>query len=322
MSDEIKTNAFGEIESEVLLPDGLEQGASLFSLGGGSELFDSPDGGTDETVEPTELQPESEQSTEPAPTTEQAPAVETPPTTEEPDNELGKIGGEEPDKLDADGQKQPETKSRTIKLKVNKKEFDFSLDNEDDLRETLQIGIAAKERAEKERRNAYRDTLQKLLADGENQYIAELAAEKAANGHSYEYTVGEDNSITLADPPTEGSTPEKEKNTPVAQTTPDFGTDLQVLKTLYPDFEAIPDEVAAMVINNPSVRVLDAYSRYREAKREQEQAKTVAALRKENEILKQNAAAAERAPVSGVSKGGAEDQRADPFLSGLTEHSI
>ena len=83
----------------------------------------------------------------------------------------------------------------------------------------------------------------------------------------------------------------------------------------------LPNEVYALA-NEPGQTLLTAYTEYerKAAKAEAEKARDDAErLRKENRILKQNADAADRAPVSGVSKGGrADDKEADdPFLRGF-----
>jgi len=90
----------------------------------------------------------------------------------------------------------------------------------------------------------------------------------------------------------------------------------------------LPQEVYVLA-NEPGQTLLSAYTEYEskaaqaeadKARRDAETAKSdVEKLRKENRILKNNADSAERAPVSGVSKGGrAEDTDADdPFLKGF-----
>ena len=76
----------------------------------------------------------------------------------------------------------------------------------------------------------------------------------------------------------------------------------------------LPDEVIAAVASGKSKSLLEAYVAYEEAERTAE----INRVRKENEILKQNAASASRAPVSGVSKGGsAHVAPEDDFLRGF-----
>ena len=75
------------------------------------------------------------------------------------------------------------------------------------------------------------------------------------------------------------------------------------LKALYPDFKEMPDEVAVAVSNGANL--LTAYLAYRE----KQTTKAAASLKKENEVLKQNAASAAKAPVRGVTGGGATNTK-------------
>ena len=60
--------------------------------------------------------------------------------------------------------------------------------------------------------------------------------------------------------------------------------------------------------------LLSAYSAYRVQASE----KAAKSIKKENQILKQNAASAAKAPVKGVSGGGSTNQKKeDPFLKGF-----
>ena len=64
-------------------------------------------------------------------------------------------------------------------------------------------------------------------------------------------------------------------------------------------------------------RVLVAYSKYTKKQEKADKAR----LQKENKTLKQNAEAAKRAPVRGVTKGGAvDDGEEDPFLKGFNSY--
>lgn len=75
----------------------------------------------------------------------------------------------------------------------------------------------------------------------------------------------------------------------------------------------LPDEVLSASASG-SKTLLTAYREYQEKKAMAERN----SLRKENQILKQNAAAAARAPVSGVSKGGSPSTKPeDDFLRGF-----
>ena len=94
----------------------------------------------------------------------------------------------------------------------------------------------------------------------------------------------------------------------------DFAAEIQELWTMRPDLKGtrLPREVAAAAVEGRSLVL--AYLEY-----ENKQARAEAEnSRKENEILRQNAAAAAKAPVKGVSGGGVTNtQPKDPFLEGF-----
>jgi threonine synthase len=79
--------------------------------------------------------------------------------------------------------------------------------------------------------------------------------------------------------------------------------EVEQLKALYPEFKEMPDEVAKSVANGANL--LTAYIAYRE----KQNSKAAASLKKENEVLKQNAASAAKAPVRGVTGGGATNTK-------------
>ena len=83
----------------------------------------------------------------------------------------------------------------------------------------------------------------------------------------------------------------------------DFVKEVQQLKALYPDFKEMPDEVAKAAVGGANL--LTAYVAYRE----QQTRKAAETLEKENEVLRQNAAAAAKAPVRGITGGGAADTK-------------
>lgn len=94
----------------------------------------------------------------------------------------------------------------------------------------------------------------------------------------------------------------------------DFATEVQELWSMRPDLRGtkIPSEVAAAAANGQNLAL--AYFAY-----EANQAKATAEqLRQENNTYKQNAATAAKAPVKGVSGGGATNtEPEDPFLKGF-----
>ena len=95
----------------------------------------------------------------------------------------------------------------------------------------------------------------------------------------------------------------------------DFKAEVADLLTVHPELRGtkLPDEVvqACVVKGRPLASAYEEYSRKRTEAENR-------AVKAENKRLKQNADAARRAPVRGVSKGGATDlQPDDPFLVGF-----
>lgn len=91
----------------------------------------------------------------------------------------------------------------------------------------------------------------------------------------------------------------------------DVAAEMAQLKALYPGFTEMPDEVAKAYASGAPL--LTAYVAYRE----KQSAKAAEELRKENEILKQNAAAAAKAPVRGVAGGEKAQSKPDYLLEGF-----
>ena len=92
--------------------------------------------------------------------------------------------------------------------------------------------------------------------------------------------------------------------------TRDLGAEVRQLQRLYPDFKEMPDEVAHLAAQGESL--LTAYAVWQG----QQAQKAAQELREENRVLKQNASAAARAPVKGVS-GGTAKQRLSDFERGM-----
>lgn len=100
----------------------------------------------------------------------------------------------------------------------------------------------------------------------------------------------------------------------------DFRSEITALLTQHPQLreklvrgEKLPQEVISDCVKN-GVPLRTAFAEY-EAKQARAEAEQ---MRRENEILKQNSAAAAKAPVKGTAAGGAADTKGkDPFLEGL-----
>lgn len=94
----------------------------------------------------------------------------------------------------------------------------------------------------------------------------------------------------------------------------DFTSEVASLLNVHPELKGkrLPDEVVQDCVRN-NRPLVQAYTDYESKQRKAE----AEALRKENNTLKQNAEAARRAPVRGVSGGGVTSKPDDPFLAGF-----
>lgn len=198
-----------------------------------------------------------------------------------------------------------ERKSRVLKLKVNHNEEDLDIDamSDEDLTALLQKGRAFDALKESENKKRYRTVYQEQLDAGLTEAAAKMVAQHEAGGKSYSLEDSEDTAPDSGSGPT-GDAPGK---APVR----DLKGEVEQLKALFPDVKEIPDEVAQAA--GKGISVLTAYLAYRE----KQATKTAAALKKENQVLRQNAASAAKAPVRGVSGGGAVQKKEDPALKGF-----
>lgn len=157
--------------------------------------------------------------------------------------------------------------------------------------------------------NHRNNLLQELLDAGTPQRIAE----------DYVNRQMADVMAALGGQPADAQTPDPEpapasEPAPAAPSQRDYTAEAGELLSLRPQLRGqnLPDEVIQLAASGKSL--LAAYLEY-EAK--QNTAETER-LRKENQILKQNAEAAARAPVAGTTGGGETDTKpSDPFLEGL-----
>lgn len=111
--------------------------------------------------------------------------------------------------------------------------------------------------------------------------------------------------------------PEAKPAEPEPKSAPTFAEQARELISEFPKLsgQRLPDEVLTASASGKKT-LLQAYREYKD---KQDTAETNR-LRKENQILRQNAASAARAPVSGVSKGGKTDTKPeDDFLKGFNE---
>jgi hypothetical protein len=233
------------------------------------------------------------------------------PTTDDDADDAQDQNADEETDSHADERSEQEVKpSRKLKLKVNHKEEEVDIDamSDDDLVAWLQKGRAFDSMKDAENKRRYREVYQEQLDAGMTESVAQIVAQNAVGGKTYSL---EDE----AEAPEEK--PETAQPSPAPAHTPtirDFASEVAQLRALYPDFKETPDEVAKAVAKG--VPLLSAYLAYRD----KESSKTAAALKRENAVLKQNAAAAAKAPVKGVTGGGkSTPEKKDPFAEGFDE---
>ena len=276
--DELTTPCYEE-ESDNLLPDGWSESDDFFA---DPSTWSGAVKQSDETAEP---QPE-EESTEAGTESEEAPTTGE---TEETDGQSAEPETDEP----ASGQTEEPAKSpRILKLNVNHGKQDREVDingmSDDELIERLQKAEAFDALRDKQMKDQYRKTYQDQIDAGMTEAVARVVAANECGGKSY----------SLTDDP--DSAPAEVEEKPAER---DFTAEVQQLKALYPDFQVTPDEVALEVAKGTNL--LTAYVAYREKQTQ----KAAASLKKENEVLKHNAAAAAKAPVRGITGGGATDTK-------------
>lgn len=262
-----------------ILPDGWKDGDNLF-VDGEDELAKLLADGQE--TEPS-LEPENGD----------AKPVDAAPTTGETDTGAVEDAGAQDTQTppDGDGAGAPRA-SRKLLLKVNHDEQEVDIDamSDDELRALLQKGKAFDAMKDAENKRNYRKVYQEQIDAGMTEAAARMIAKDAAGGNAYALSDEEDNPPAAAPVTTPA---------PVAAApkTRDLRAEVEQLRALYPDVREMPDEVAASV--SQGVPVITAYLAYRE----KQSAKAAATLKKENQILKQNAANSAKAPVRGVTGG-------------------
>ena len=284
-------------EEDVMLPDGYGTGDDFFA---------------DEwTGQDADAQPEPEQESEPEKPKEDAPTTEQP----EEDHEA-----QEPEA------ETPEDAPRRLRFKARVDREDMDVDiGEDEVPALYQLAKAG------ERWKAKNDTMRQQvehyeqIAKGMGYATVDEMIQKTAEGYKAAkvqelmeqgtpQTIAEDyvdrmmqrEAAKAPDPEPEEPTLESHER--------NIQAEAQELIVARPDLKTrqLPMEVVEAWRNGENL--LNAYNRYEARQKEAENQK----LKKENNILKQNAAAAAKAPVKGVTGGAPTDtEPEDPFLKGF-----
>ena len=277
---------------EYFLPDGWDGESDIFTEAGelNADAFVSDAA----QEEPTELTGENENGAD------EAEALTMGDEAEEADQSAD----DETEDSQPDGAEQTEVKtSRKLTLKVNHgiEELDINSMSDEDLIALLQKGRAFDAMKSSEAKAKYKATYDAQVEAGMTEGVARLVAKDAAGG---DYSLNDEAEPKQAD---QSAEPEK-THIPVR----DFAAEVTQLKALFPKVEEIPDEVLNVAATK-DISVVTAYLAYRE----NESAKAAESLKKENAILKQNAASAAKAPVKGVTGGGASADKVDYFMKGF-----
>ena len=284
-------------EEDVMMPDGYGTGDDFFA---------------DEwTGQDADAQPEPEQEAEPEKPKEDAPTTEQP----EEDHEA-----QEPEA------ETPEDAPRRLRFKARVDREDMDVDiGEDEVPALYQLAKAG------ERWKAKNDTMRQQvehyeqIAKGMGYATVDEMIQKTAEGYKAAkvqelmeqgtpQTIAEDYGDRMMQREAEKAPdPEPEEPTLEAHER-NIQAEAQELIVARPDLKTrqLPMEVVEAWRNGENL--LNAYNRYEARQKEAENQK----LKKENNILKQNAAAAAKAPVKGVTGGAPTDtEPEDPFLKGF-----
>lgn len=284
-------------EEDVMMPDGYGTGDDFFA---------------DEwTGQDADAQPEPEQDAEPEKPEEDAPTTEQP----EEDHEAQEPEAETPE--DAPHRLR-------FKARVDREDMDVDI-GEDEVPALYQLAKAG------ERWKAKNDTMRQQvehyeqMAKGMGYATVDEMIQKTAEGYKATkvqelmeqgtpQTIAEDYVDRMMQrEAAKAPNPEPEEPTPESHER-NIQAEAQELIVARPDLKTrqLPMEVVEAWRNGDNL--LNAYNRYEARQKEAENQK----LKKENNILKQNAAAAAKAPVKGVTGGAPTDtEPEDPFLKGF-----
>ena len=280
MQEDAMTTINYEEEDEPILPSGYQEG---------DDFFADPStwsGASEQSGQTAETQSELEAIAAEMETTEV-------PTTDETEATEGQSAVSETEEPTSGQTEEPVKNTRILKLKVNHEdqEVDINSMTDDELIAALQKSRAFDAMKDEQAKARYREIYNEQIAEGMTPAAAKMIAANECDGKTYSL---EDTTETA-----EPTTP-----APVTQTpSRDFEGEIRQLKALYPDFKEMPDEVAKAAANGANL--LTAYVAYREKQTSQ----AAASLKRENEVLRQNAASAAKAPVKGVTGGGATDTK-------------
>ena len=297
------------IDDSPILPDGWTEDTDIFADEEPSVLDSIADDASDTTTAENESAPATEQSAGEAENTatgEEAPATETEPqeTTVNKLRFKAKVDRNDVD-VELDETELPSVYERayaTDRYKERLGKVSHTVDAAGKLAAAMGYG-SADEMLQAAAENFRENMLQELLDSGTPQRIAE----DYVNRHMGDMMANFQGTGTAETPVVEsGNTAQSER---------DYTAEATELLRVRPNLRGkdLPDEVTRDAVENGKP-LITAYLDY-EAKQNNAELER---LRKENQIYKQNAEAAARAPVAGTSGGGSTEQKAeDPFIVGF-----
>lgn len=299
-------------DEDALLPDGWSEGDDIFAEDKwtGGEQADAP------AAEPAQESEETTAEQTAAPATEQA-----------------EVPGEEAalEATPATEQAQVQPNRLRFKARVDRQDLDVEVDESelptlyekaqatDRYKARVAAQTARLEQTEQMVKGMGYNDLDAFLSGAKDDY--QRAEVRRLVGEGVHEEVAKD-MVARRFVPQQKEVPATEPAAEPAAKTParDFAAEIAMLKAARPDLtgKQLPMEVVKACTDEKNPKHLFvAYAEYEVAQQKAEADK----LRRENEVLRQNAAAAARAPVSGVSGGGATDTGPeDDFLKGFNSY--
>lgn len=299
-----------EEELEPLLPDGWTEGDDYFDSGSWTGSTEAESAAAEESAETGADESATENAEE-----------ETPATETQTDSELNTDSTEETPATETAQEKPAKFK---VKFQFNHKEVEEEIDQAD-LPQIMQLARSAeryKARASQSEAaqgvHEKATVIAKILGYESPDALMDDVL-KNARSTERESLIGKGNSEEIVDDFLERkyskakSSPEAES--PKAAQPSAFAQQAKELLDAFPQLsgQKLPDGVIKAAAKGEAT-LLEAYR----AHKAEADAAEMERIRKENQILRQNAASAKRAPVSGVSKGGSTNMRPDDdFLAGF-----
>lgn len=311
-------------DNDPILPEGWTEQDDIFSDNWGGETNEEEDFFADAEPSFEEVEDEpAEQEPTTAPKQQDAPTETAEETTEE---------TEPPTTEETEPAQEPVGNKLRFKARIDHEDVDAEID-EQDLPTIYQKAIATERYQQKlAKANPVLERLERMakangyesaedMLDAQENFerdstVERLVKEGTPKEIAEDYVSRKYGQASVSAP--EDGAAEAEREPAAAQNQEpqarDFGAEIRDLWELRPELKGtrLPAEVAAAAAKGQNLTL--AYLDF-----ESKQAKATAeTLRKENEIFKQNAAAAAKAPVKGVTGGGATDTKPkDPFLAGF-----